>query len=442
MKIDPTEGFMPGKDIFGRKSFGDRLTRIVRALENPSVLLLDVPWGTGKTTFVKMWRGELMKAGIPSVYFDAFASDYQEGAFLAVASQIIADAESLAPCRKSARNTFKEKAFQTAKVLGRASLRLGVRVATAGLVEGEALEKAAAEITKDVGDETTKVIDEVLKEQLESRDSDRMVFEKFRTALTELAAALSSPLGGDTREVNSLPLVFIIDELDRCRPSFSLEILEKIKHFFSVPGVVFLLVSSLSQLKIAVSFAYGDIDAHTYLEKFYHLRIIFPTARLDRPDRVDRVVATHLSHIGCNPNVVAVIEQFSNLHPLSLRTLERIAAYNKIVEASTPKNSVTLHQIVSILCILRVVRPELYEAARKSELMFEQIDDLLHFSSWSNQHSAQDIGNWWLFGLGGLNDEAIGAKLGGFLAQSNINPYRILPCYCDVIDGFAFPDAS
>jgi hypothetical protein len=219
---------------------------------------------------------ELMKAGIPSVYFDAFANDYQEDAFLAVASQIIADAESLAPCRKSARNTFKENAFQTAKVLGRASLRLGVRVATAGLVEGEALEKTAAEIAKDVGDETTKVIDEVLKERLERHDSDRKVFEKFRTGLTELAVALSSPLGGDAgEEEHSLPLVFIIDELDRCRPSFSLEILEKIKHFFSVPGVVFLLVSSLSQLKIAVRFAYGDIDAHTYLEKFYHLRIYF-----------------------------------------------------------------------------------------------------------------------------------------------------------------------
>jgi KAP family P-loop domain len=439
MEIDPTEGFLPEKDIFGRKSFGDRLTRIVRALENPSVLLLDAPWGTGKTTFVKMWRGELMKAGIPSVYFDAFASDYQEDAFLAVASQIIADAESLAPCRESARNTFRAKAFQTARILGRASLRLGVRVATAGLVEGEALEKAAAEITKDVGDETTKVIDEVLKEQLESHDSDRKVFEKFRTALTELAGALSSPLDGDTGEVNSLPLVFIIDELDRCRPSFSLEILEKIKHFFSVRGVVFLLVSSLSQLKSAVRFAYGDIDAHTYLEKFYHLRILFPTARFDRPDRV---VATYLSHIGCNPKVVVVIEQFSHLHPLSLRTLERIAAYNKIVEASTPQNSVSLPQIVSILCILRVVRPELYEAARKSELTFEQIDDLLHFSTWSNQHCAQDIGNWWLFGLGRSNDEAISANFEGFLAQYNINPYGIIPHYCDVIDGFAFPDAS
>ena len=146
--MGPNEGFTPEKDIFGRKPFGDQLTRIVRALENPSVLLLDAQWGTGKTTFVKMWRGELTKAGIPSVYFDAFANDYQQDAFLAVASQIIAEAEDIAPSGKKVLKAFKEKALQAAKALGRASLRLGVRAATAGLIEGEALEKAAADIAK------------------------------------------------------------------------------------------------------------------------------------------------------------------------------------------------------------------------------------------------------------------------------------------------------
>jgi len=84
IEIAADEGFS-AHDIFERKDFGDRLTRIVRALEIPRVLLLDAPWGPGKTIFVKMWRGELAKAGIPSIYFDAFANDYQEDAFLAVA---------------------------------------------------------------------------------------------------------------------------------------------------------------------------------------------------------------------------------------------------------------------------------------------------------------------------------------------------------------------
>jgi hypothetical protein len=45
-------------------------------------------------------------------------------------------------------------------------------------LRGSLDEKAAAEIAKDLGHETTKVIDEVLKERLESHDLDRKVFEE------------------------------------------------------------------------------------------------------------------------------------------------------------------------------------------------------------------------------------------------------------------------
>jgi hypothetical protein len=160
MEITSSEGFTHKSDIFGRKGFGDQLTRIVRALESPSVILLDAPWGTGKTTFVKMWRGELAKSGIPSIYFDAFANDYQDDAFLAVASQIIAEAETLAPRHKKVLKTFKTKALSTLKVLGRAAFRVGIHAATAGIAEGEALEKAAAEAVKNIGDESAKAVDD------------------------------------------------------------------------------------------------------------------------------------------------------------------------------------------------------------------------------------------------------------------------------------------
>ncbi len=86
------EGFTSENDIFGRKAFGDVLTRIVSELEGPTVLLLDAPWGTGKTTFVKMWRGELVKAKVPTISFDAFANDYREDGFLALAGETVARA--------------------------------------------------------------------------------------------------------------------------------------------------------------------------------------------------------------------------------------------------------------------------------------------------------------------------------------------------------------
>ena len=87
LEITETEGFTPEKDIFGLKDFGQNLTRIVTNLDGPAVLLLDAPWGTGKTTFIKMWRGELSKLSVSSIYFDAFANDYLDDGFLAVAGR-------------------------------------------------------------------------------------------------------------------------------------------------------------------------------------------------------------------------------------------------------------------------------------------------------------------------------------------------------------------
>jgi hypothetical protein len=101
--------------------------------------LLDAEWGTGKTTFVKMWLGELAKAGVPTIYFDAFANDYHDDAFLTVAGEIVARAEELKPKSKRALRQFKDSAVGVAKTLGRASVRIGIRTASAGLLTGDEL---------------------------------------------------------------------------------------------------------------------------------------------------------------------------------------------------------------------------------------------------------------------------------------------------------------
>lgn len=60
-----------------------------------------------------------------------------------------------------------------------------------------------------------------------------------------------------------------IDELDRCRPDFSVQMLEVIKHTFNVPGVQFVLITNKQQLKAAINNSYGSqVDAQRYLDKF------------------------------------------------------------------------------------------------------------------------------------------------------------------------------
>ena len=85
------------------------------------------------------------------------------------------------------------------------------------------------------------------------------------------------------------PLIFIIDELDRCKPSFALSVLECMKHVFSANGVCFVLVTNLVELTAMVKHTYGLEHPERYLEKFYHLRVdiesLLSLSRIERRGR-------------------------------------------------------------------------------------------------------------------------------------------------------------
>jgi hypothetical protein len=453
LEIAPNEGFDPKKDIFGRKQFGEVLTRLVSNLEAPAVLLLDAPWGTGKTTFIKMWRGELAKAHVTSIYFDSFANDYHEDAFLTLAGEIVARVVELKPRSSKALETFKTRAVQVAKVLGRASLRFGVRAGSAGLLTGDEVEAAAKEIVKAGGEEAAKGLDELLAERLESHNADREAFDQFRSSLTALSTGLAGKkvTGSATEERDDAApsLIFIIDELDRCRPPFALDLLQKIKHFFAVPGVIFVLVSSLRQLEASVRLAYGDIDARVYLEKFYHVRILFPLGTADRPDMATETYLYHLLTATRSDRIIEIISLFCRVCPLSLRSLERIAAYCKLYSISVPENSMSISSIIAGLCIMKVTEPDLYALARSGKLSFDPVLSLLRFRDWRHPlrpneklELSANAEAWWRFAVGETVDDDEMQRLHSYLARfGSPSGHQIISDYCEVIDGFAFPDS-
>lgn len=72
-------------------------------------------------------------------------------------------------------------------------------------------------------------------------------------------------------------LVIFIDELDRCRPSFAIEMLERIKHYFDDDRIIFIASVNREQLTHSISKYYGtDFDSTGYLDKFFDRNVYLP----------------------------------------------------------------------------------------------------------------------------------------------------------------------
>lgn len=52
--------------------------------------------------------------------------------------------------------------------------------------------------------------------------------------------------------------MIIVDELDRCKPTFAIEFLEKLKHIFDVDNLVFVTFINHNELANTVKGIYGE----------------------------------------------------------------------------------------------------------------------------------------------------------------------------------------
>ena len=236
-----------------REKYAKILTSLIQNYGDGFVLALNSPWGTGKTTFLKMWQQHLENNNFATLHFNAWKTDYSSDPFVALIAQLnlLSDTKS-----KEAYDGVIAKAATVAKRLLPAITKAAINRYT----DDEELAEAAG------------VVAEVAAGSLESQIEEQLKAEKsiedFQTALKELVEITT----------DGKPLVFIIDELDRCRPNYAVAVLEYIKHFFAVKGIVFVLGIDKEQLGHAVRGVYGSdkIDADEYLRRFIDLEYALP----------------------------------------------------------------------------------------------------------------------------------------------------------------------
>lgn len=329
-------------DHWGREQFAKHLTGYVQRMKVGATIAIDAEWGAGKTWFVQHWRQHLINEGHAVAYIDAFANDYIDDPFLLIATEIANQVEKKEGkrLRKTAVSVYHAMLPSLPKLIFSAAMTL----MGAGLVAQSITEtvEGIKEATGDFGEKFAEDMNERIKAQLEEKvqnhEADKQTLENFKNQLTEAASKLDKPL------------IFIIDELDRCKPEFSIRLIERIKHFFEIPNIVFVLAIHKKQLCESIDSYYGFKSENQYLDKFIDFSFLLSNTQ-DQSESYKKTIQNNLESLGLMETFVPIFD------------ILKMSEFLCKITNPTPRQIKSIFNKFSLLCFLR------YENLAKQQIL-------------------------------------------------------------------------
>src|SRR3569832_910746 len=335
------------------------------------VLALNSEWGFGKTYFLRNWKLDLEYLDYPVVNYDAWENDYTGDPLVGFIAEV----------DKALRPRIK-------------NIPVATRLLTNTINSAKKIIRPATGVLVDiVAKKLTSYSTEQLKEIFSEPQQDSIANQTFKKNLSALVRHLE--------RVSSvrLPIFIYVDELDRCRPTYAIELLENIKHLFGVEGVYFVVATNIGQLSHSVSALYGEkFNAEQYLKRFFDQEYLLPSPKNEK-------FASHLFSLlglenesrfftGLNSKLYpakqpeALFSIYATSFNLSLRDQQQIAAALKaIVLVSSFK---TLH--LNYLLFLLIVRHRSHEAFSAIVNELATTPDHVKFISIAKPLLVQDLG--------------------------------------------------
>lgn len=344
IRIQPLEIEVPLDNPFqydqlAREESVEILTHLVSSIEGPCVLAIDAAWGTGKTTFLRIWTQHLSNKGATVIQFNAWETDFSNDPFVALSAELT---DSLRNHQRG--KLLARKLRKAAKEVLSQAVPSAIKHATAGMIN----------------------IDSLLE------DDDRLSnYQKAKKSIREFRKTLQDTAEELVKANRNHSLFVVIDELDRCRPSYAIELLETAKHLFMVNHIVFVLTVDRYQLAHSIKVLYGkDFDASGYLRRFFDIdfrlpdpeRGIFIKARLRDIKLSDYFDSTKDKN--ARPTLETVENMlliFFGLPKLSLRNVSQALHRLGLVFASLRKDRKSFAIAAVVALIFRTIDPDLYK---------------------------------------------------------------------------------
>ena len=398
METQALEKTFATHDEFNRKPIAENIIRLLTSDIDLSPMVIDGSWGTGKTEFCqKLIRlMEQQQLNYQPIYIDAFRSDHSGEPLLALLAEIIkaCTPENVDGRPSEQRTNLTRKIAKVAgfgiKTTLKAAMGHVLKQNTDDLAEelqqimnddqeARSVAETVTDTANTIANHTIDVaVEALLKEQIEAEKN----LETLKSCLKGLAA--------------NKPIILFIDELDRCRPDYAVDMLEVIKHVFDIENVKVVLVTNTKQLRAAINHRYGlEVDAQKYLDKFLKYSFALPEKVVAQfEEKQDLVSVEYFKQLIRDGNLKGLIGQeitinlISDLierNDLSLRETERLVRFLEIYHSLSQKLSGDIRWEYAVLRVTGVFifcfYPELMDSFNKHRVDTKDLARLFNLQS-------------------------------------------------------------
>ncbi len=234
--------------------------------ENGLVILLNGGWGTGKSTFLKNLVENIEREENIKLFnnYNAYENDCYDNAYIPFFASI---AEKI---------QLQQKFTSFIKSVG-AGVTSSLMVCAVSVTRSIFKNKFGVDINdvvSDLNDDLSNYKDDYLSDYKNFCEHKQYIKTKM----------------GDVCKKQTQ--IFIIDELDRCKPNFAMDTLEIVKHFFDIKNCIFIISVDKIQLEQSIKSVYGNgINSTKYFSKLFDYQFnLLPInfyAAVDGLDNID-----------------------------------------------------------------------------------------------------------------------------------------------------------
>lgn len=301
-----------------REKLAQNLTEYLKLQKNGYVLNVDGEWGSGKTFFLKAWE-DMLKDKHPTCYIDAWTLDYLNDPLATLSEKILSSVKNHLKDSNLLDTSLEKKVLQSLyKVLSSSAHIAGA------ILEHTTIPAVGKAISSGVT-ELDKLMIDCGKEQFE-------LFQESENALSNFRVTLQQYIDHAIKKrPETSPFFIFIDELDRCRPNYAIELLESVKHLFCLKNTVFVVATNRSEMEKSIQKVYGsDFRSDSYLSRFFDRSISIRTPSkeiyLKSSEKLKRITNSILEESYTRPIVdpVKFLSAAFTFHKIELREIDKI----------------------------------------------------------------------------------------------------------------------